>query len=77
MISYTCFDFKDRRAVRGKAARKLELINELRMTENDITHFIISDVARGDLKASEARLTAQALRDTIVAELLTITKEPK
>lgn len=77
-MTLTRFDFIDRRAIPGKGARKAKLLQTLRDTDHDITHYVIAGCASGDKTAhSEKRAAAEALRNATIVELLTITKDPK
>jgi hypothetical protein len=78
-MTLTCFDFRGRRAIPGKGARKADLLQTLWQAENDITHFIIagSAAAGNDKTVGQQRAKAEALRNATIVELLTITKDPK
>lgn len=73
MIELTDLDFyKKRRAKPGKGARKAELIKELWMQNNLITHHIIAGAASG--LPQDGRGIAEANRLIVAAELMEITK---
>lgn len=67
-------EYRQRRALPGKAARKAELLSVLRTVNTMITHHIIAFVAGKDPAQDLARRSAEADRDLIVAELDAITK---
>jgi len=63
--------YRLRRARRGFASRRLELLGKLWMAENDLTHAIIGYLA-GDPVGKTKQETARAEIATIESELNTI-----
>ena len=69
--------WESRRAKPGKGELKHVLINELRMIEHEITHYIIAFVAGRDPAQDAKRQEAEERKTRIIADLEHATKEPK